>query len=453
MRVPHPFLDLPTPLVIGHRGCAGRLPENTLASFRAALEDGAVILETDVHLTRDGEPVLIHDHDVTRVSEGDGAVRDLDLRDIEQLDAGYRFSPDGGRTHPERGRGHRIPTLRAALDAFPAARFNLELKEDLPDLVERTLRVIDAAGSASRTLLVAAEDELMRRIRARVASRGAAVALGASAGEVARFVRAAQRGEAPEPGISALQIPAAFAGRPLVTPELVAHAHQHGVQVHVWTINEPAEMQRLLDLGVDGIVSDFPARVAAVLASRHRSPDMCSAPSPFFLTHLERLRAAARSGPVVDVACGRGRHAMATAERGIPILGIDRNPEFLAALCAAARARRLPVAAVRTDLGSGRGLPLAPASCGAILVFRYLHRPLVPHLVAALKPGGLLLYETFTIHQRDLGYGPKNEHFLLHDGELRELFSALQAIDSWEGRTQQEDGPPATLARLAARKR
>jgi SAM-dependent methyltransferase len=175
-----------------------------------------------------------------------------------------------------------------------------------------------------------------------------------------------------------------------------------------------------------------------------------SAPSPFFLAHLEHLRAAARRGPVVDVACGRGRHAVAAAERGIPTLGIDRNPDFLAELRATARA--LPVAAVRADLETGCGLPLAPASCAAFLVFRYLHRPLAPHLMTTLQPGGLLLYETFTIHQRDLGYGPKNEHFLLHDGELRELFAALEVIDSWEGQTQ-EDGPPATVARLAARKR
>jgi glycerophosphoryl diester phosphodiesterase len=267
MRVPHPFLNLPKPLVLGHRGCAGRLPENTLASFRAALDDGAVILETDVHLTRDGEPVLIHDRDVARVTEGVGAVRDLELCEIEQLDAGYRFSPDGGRSHPQRGCGHRIPTLRKALDAFPGARFNLELKEDLPDLVERVLQVIDAAARAPRTLLVAADDALMQRIRARVASRGLAVALGASAGEVARFIEGASRGEAPVPDISALQIPVEFAGRPLVTPELIAHAHRHGIQVHAWTINEPDEMRRLLDLGVDGIVSDFPARVAALLAT------------------------------------------------------------------------------------------------------------------------------------------------------------------------------------------
>jgi hypothetical protein len=142
---------------------------------------------------------------------------------------------------------------------------------------------------------------------------------------------------------------------------------------------------------------------------------------------------------------------VAAAERGVPALGIDRNPDFLAELCATARARRLPVAAVRADLETGCGLPLAPASCAALLVFRYLHRPLVSHLVTTLQPGGLLLYETFTIHQRDLGYSPKNNDFLLQPEELPELFAALEVIDSWEGRTQ--DDPPAAVARLAARRR
>ena len=151
------------------------------------------------------------------------------------------------------------------------------------------------------------------------------------------------------------------------------------------------------------------------------------------------------------MACGRGRHAVAAAERGVPIFGIDRNPDSLAELCATARVRRLPLAAVRADLESGRGLPLAPASCAALLVFRYLHRPLVCHLVNTLQPGGLLLYETFTIHHRTRGYGPKNTDFLLQPEELPRLFSALEVIHSWEGRTRGD--PPAAVAQLAARRR
>ena len=132
MVVTHPYFDLDTPIVIGHRGCAGEVPENTLASFEAALDAGAAILESDVHLTRDGVPVLIHDDAVDRVSDGSGRVGELGLAELERLDAGHRFDPDGTGRHPFRGRGLRIPSLAEALAGFPTARFNLELKEDVP---------------------------------------------------------------------------------------------------------------------------------------------------------------------------------------------------------------------------------------------------------------------------------------------------------------------------------
>jgi glycerophosphoryl diester phosphodiesterase len=117
-------------------------------------------------------------------------------------------------------------------------------------------------------LLTSALDPLMAELRAHVAAHRLNVALGASTGEVARFALAALRGEAPEPGPMALQIPPEFAGRPLVTRELVVHAHRHGVQVHVWTIDEVDEMRALLALGVDGIVTDYPARLVSVIGTR-----------------------------------------------------------------------------------------------------------------------------------------------------------------------------------------
>jgi glycerophosphoryl diester phosphodiesterase len=268
MPAPHPFFDLAPPLVIGHRGCAGELPENTLAAFERGLAQGAVILESDVHLTRDGEPVLIHDDEVDRCTEGSGRVSGFDLAGLQKLDAGHRFSPDRGRSHPFRERGHRIPSLREALARFPDARFNLELKENRPGLVERTLEVVVQSGRAHHTLLTSANDALMHHLREQVAARDVPVALGASTGEVAAFAVAALRGEAPPPGPMALQIPTHFGDRPLVTSELVEHAHAHGVQIHVWTINEPDEMTRLLELGVDGLVTDFPARMVELLAQR-----------------------------------------------------------------------------------------------------------------------------------------------------------------------------------------
>jgi glycerophosphoryl diester phosphodiesterase len=264
----HPYFALPTPIVIGHRGCAGEAPENTLASFAVGLAAGAAILESDVHLTRDGVPVLMHDDEVDRVTEGTGPVWDLTLEELRRLDAGHRFSPDGGRTHPFRGRGLRIPTFEEALKEFPDARFNLELKVDQAGIVEATVDAVVRYGRESLTLLTAGDDTLMARLRSHLAEREIPVAQGASVADVLDVVRSARDGSAPTTPAMAMQIPLEFAGQRLVTRELIDHAHAHGIQVHVWTINRAEEMAELLDLGVDGIVSDFPGRLADLIARR-----------------------------------------------------------------------------------------------------------------------------------------------------------------------------------------
>jgi glycerophosphoryl diester phosphodiesterase len=269
--VRHSYFDLPTPIAIGHRGCAGEAPENTLPSFERGLAAGAAILETDVHLTRDGVPVLLHDPEVDRVTDGSGSVCDLTLDELQRLDAGHRFSPDAGRTHPFRGRGLRVPTFEEALKAFPGARFNVELKADRAGVSEATVDVVVRNGRESLTLLTAGESGLMERLRHHIAERGVRVAQGASTTDVVDFVRSAQDGSPPNTQAMALQIPMEFAGRRLVTPELIAHAHAHDIQIHVWTINCTERMAELLDLGVDGIMSDFPGRVADLIA-RRRNP-------------------------------------------------------------------------------------------------------------------------------------------------------------------------------------
>ena len=262
----HPFFDLPTPLAIGHRGCAGEAPENTLAAFERGLAVGAVVLESDVQLTRDGVAVLIHDPLVDRCTNGQGAVAEHDLVSLQALDAGHRFGEAEGA--PFRGRDLRVPTLAEALRSFPQARWNLELKAEAPQLVERCVADVTEHGDPSRVLLTAGDDGVMARLRAHLAATDTPVALGACTSEVAGFARAAAGGERAPAGPMALQIPASFAGQPLVTPALLEHAHAQGVQVHVWTINEPAEIEILLALGVDGIVSDHPGRVVAAAAGR-----------------------------------------------------------------------------------------------------------------------------------------------------------------------------------------
>jgi len=267
----HPFFDVPVPTVIGHRGASGELPENTIASFGYAVADGVAILETDVHITRDGALVLFHDDLLERTSDGRGRIADHTLAELRQLDAGAKFSPAGDGTFPFRGKGLGIPTLDEALLTFPALRWNVEIKEHVPALIEETVALVRRLGREDRVLLAAAEDPIMRDLRAHLRKTGAQCAVGASAGDVGAFVKSAIAGTAPPPGPMALQVPPGFASRPLVTHEFVEHAHRHGLVVHVWTINDPAEMHRLLDLGVDGIMSDFPARVVKVVAERRRT--------------------------------------------------------------------------------------------------------------------------------------------------------------------------------------
>lgn len=174
------------------------------------------------------------------------------------------------------------------------------------------------------------------------------------------------------------------------------------------------------------------------------------APTAFFMAERERLRSTRPLGPVLDVACGPGRHALAAAELGLPTIAVDRNAKALAFL--EMKKERLPILCVRADLEANGTLPVARDSCGAILVFCFLHRPLAPAIVEALAPGGLLLYQTFTEKQQSLAYGPKNPAFLLREQELPRLFAALDVIAYHEG-LDASASRPRHVAQLIAQKR
>jgi len=256
----HSFFEVPTPTVIGHRGAAGSQPENTLPSFEHALEVGAHILESDVHATRDAVPVLAHDPSLERMTGSPLAIEDADLGTVQSLDAAHAFAGPQG-DFPLRGKGVRVPTLREAFEAFPEARFNLEIKASQPELVGAVLALIGEFDRAGLTLLAAADDAIMDRIRATRRRTGVLPAIGASLRDVVSFVQSAVAETAPDSDSMALQIPTDFAGGPLITSDLVEHAHRHGAVVHAWTINDPEQMRRLVDLGVDGLVTDYPARM------------------------------------------------------------------------------------------------------------------------------------------------------------------------------------------------
>lgn len=250
--------------MIGHRGCAGSRPENTLLAFATAIEIGAQIVETDLHGSADGVPVLCHDATVDRTTNGSGAIAELSFDALRRLDAGFGFRDDEGET-PFRGTGLTLPRLEEALGDFPTLRFNIEIKQENRLLCQRVLEIIDDFDAADRILLTAGEPSVMEILRGCLERHPCRVAQGASTADVVGFLGAALGSGSPPPHPMVLQIPAEFQGAPLVTREFVEFAHRQGVEVHVWTINETPEMSRLLTLGVDGLVTDFPSRLKDLL--------------------------------------------------------------------------------------------------------------------------------------------------------------------------------------------
>lgn len=187
-------------------------------------------------------------------------------------------------------------------------------------------------------------------------------------------------------------------------------------------------------------------------------------PSAFLVAECERLDAV--RGPLLDLACGRGRHSIWAANRGHHVVAVDRNPAFLESLAAhstegggtietrlidlEAEGGPLPISAeLPVSDEAGPALPAA-GSFAAVFVFRYLHRPLAPWIASLLAPGGLLFYETFTTAQRGLGWGPSRDAFLLAPGELPDLFATLETVVYEEGLSRDE--VPAQTARWLGRR-
>jgi len=262
-----PFVG-PRPLVFGHRGAAGLAPENTLPSFALGLALGADVLELDVHASRDGVIVVTHDPTLERTTNGQGAVRDHTSYDLQRLDAGHQFTRDGG-DFAYRGHGVRIPTLETLLKRFPLAACNIEIKQADPPIVEPVVALLRRLDAQHRVMLAAEHHAIMEDIRRHAGD----IATSFSAVEAADFFARVQSGDFTDyqPAGRALQIPARYGEIDLVTPESVAAAHRLGLEMHIWTINDRPEMERLLALGVDGIMSDLPGLARVVVDACGRS--------------------------------------------------------------------------------------------------------------------------------------------------------------------------------------
>ena len=252
-----------SPLVIAHRGGAGLWPENTLHAFERAAGLGVDVLELDVRRTADDELVVIHDATVERTTDGRGAVSSLKLSEIKRLDAGFRWTTDGGQSFPLRGRGVTVPTLREVFAAFPRMRYNIEPKQEDASAVAPLCRLIRETGMTQRVLVASFGSGVLEAFRRECPE----VATSASAAEASKFLTLSRTGleNTFSPAAKALQVPEYAGGVRVLTRDFVEAAHARNLQVHAWTINDAEAMERLLGVGVDGIMTDYPDRLLKVL--------------------------------------------------------------------------------------------------------------------------------------------------------------------------------------------
>ena len=242
--------------VIAHRGGRALRPENTLAAFEHAAALGVDVLEMDVRATADGQIVVLHDATVDRTTDGRGPVAALKLEALQGLDAGYRWTGDGGRTFAYRGQGIRVPTLAEVFARFPGRRMNIELKPAEPAFAVSVCRLVREHGRQDLVLVASMQDDALAAFRE--ACPEVATSMGPAEGRwfyVAHFVHLAR---AISPRAAALQAPYLLGGREAITGSLVEAAHARNVRLHAWTVNDEPVMQRLIALGVDGIITDRP---------------------------------------------------------------------------------------------------------------------------------------------------------------------------------------------------
>jgi glycerophosphoryl diester phosphodiesterase len=276
------------PLLFAHQGGAGEAPANTIFAFAAALRAGATALELDVHATADGHLVVLHDSTVDRTTQGSGAVATLTLAQVRTLDAAYWFTPadrrgEGGAEYPWRGvaTGDRppppgarpehfsVPLLADVLRAFPHVPVNLDIKTTAPATPGYEHILADLLAEHDRgddTMVASFHDEAL----AAFAATGSPVPTSAGTGRTAEFWTAVQSGTmgVDLPEHHALQVPITYGDVTVVDATFVAAAHARDLAVHVWTVDDAPTMHWLLDLGVDGIVTDRPSVGHQVLTER-----------------------------------------------------------------------------------------------------------------------------------------------------------------------------------------
>ncbi len=249
------------PIAFAHRGGRLRWPENTLLAFRKSADLGFRCFETDLRLSADGVLMVFHDDTIDRTTDGSGPISDYTAAELQAFDAAFRFGSDRG--WPYRGQGVTIPTLEELLEELPDASFTLELKQ--AGLADPLVRFIEHHDLWARVMVGGYADDWIKEVRRLSSGR---VPTSSPQHETLLFWLFSRIGIGFPIKADALQVPITHNNLTVVDRRFVRAAHQVGKHVHVWTVNEPSEMHRLLDLGVDGLMSDTPDVLLEVLAER-----------------------------------------------------------------------------------------------------------------------------------------------------------------------------------------
>jgi glycerophosphoryl diester phosphodiesterase len=269
---PHPALSLGRPQVFAHRGGAALRPENTIAAFDHGLSCGADGLEFDVHLSRDGVVVIHHDATLDRTTDHRGPLAALTAAELARVDAGHNFVPRGQSGHPPfRGAGCGIPTLREVLHRYRNIWIIIELKLNDPVLAHRTIDEVRAADAIHRVSLGSFGTRVLRAAR----TYEPRIRTGSSREETRlALYRSWCRWPVSNPPFDAYQVPEFAGSTRVVSRRFVNHAHRCGIAVQVWTVDTESDITRLIDWGVDGIISDRPDIAVEVVRARTatRSP-------------------------------------------------------------------------------------------------------------------------------------------------------------------------------------
>lgn len=264
----HPFFAQDELLVIAHQGGNLIRPDNTMVAFEHAAELGVDVLEMDVHSSSDGSLVVIHDETVERTTDGNGRVNALTLSELQSLDAAHDWSIDNGQTFPYRGQGVTIPTLEELFDAFPTMPMNIEIKQIEPPIAAPLCELIRAHDKQDDVLIASFHSEAMLAFRAACPE----VATSMVEKEIQPFfiLNSLFLSGLFQSPAEAFQVPEYFnlpvLGRTHVTTDrFIQNAQRHNIDVHVWTVNEEAQMRRMIEAGVDGIITDRPDLLLEIL--------------------------------------------------------------------------------------------------------------------------------------------------------------------------------------------